>query len=599
MALKPGDVPKLAFYATLLLFAIASNVNEAISVCLEPAKVGNAGAQFHRVIVDHKVQIQISDLKATSPLAARHFRDGDTIVLDHPWDDLRMFRAGEVIGLGKSEAGGTSRVEVAVPAAQPATLGQRIALNLNFLANLPLLLVSLFMLWRSKGDRGITALALAFACNGAASPYRWPLPAAAYPVWYVVLNTGFALIPWFLLYFAMNYYERTTRPLTAREKHAFRGLVALQLVLFTLDSLGTLQFFKFPVFGPVGIAHNICQALGFIISFWYLRKGFRSTNLDQKKRYALLLVALVGAFFPDIVFIVTSYIANPFRFHSLSLVSIVSWASQIAGSLLFTYAIFRHKVLDVGFAINRTLVYATVTVILLAAFSLIEWAVENIIHVQGRVGSASIDAAVAVGVSLSFKRVSDFVERHIEALFFRDWHLNERQLSEFVTEARFVTKQQALYSALAQELVRFCGGAGSAVYARSGNGDFMLIEANGIDPPERLDADEPMLVKLRARSKALELESSTLPGGAVLALPMVHRSDLLGLSLVAAKPLGDSYRPDEIQALADAVHQVGLDLYALNVEALETEAAELRTTNAVLERKYAKLSGALRATLAN
>ena len=586
-----------SLYAILLLFAVASNINEAISVCLEPAKVGNMGAQFHRLIVDHKVEIQIQGLKSTSPLAARGFHNGDTVLLSHSWDDLRLFPAGEVITVSKIIPGQTIQYQFIVPPADPTTLAQRIALNLNFLANLPLLLVSLFMLWRSKGDRGIIALALAFACNGAASPYRWPLSAIPYPIWYIALNAGFALIPWFLLYFAMNYYDGTTQRLTTSERKAFWGLVILQLFLFILDSFGTLQLFAFPVFSLVGIAHNVLQALGFAISFWYVRDGFRSANQDQKKRYGLLLIALVGTFVPDIVFIVTSYVANPFRINSLSTISMISWISQIGGSLLFAYALFRHKVLDVGFAINRTLIYATVSVILLAAFSLIEWAVEHVIHFEGRDGNAYVDAAIAVGVSLTFHRVRDFVEHHIEALFFREWHLNERRLSQFVTEARFVTKQRALSSALVRELVRFCRGAGCAVYARGENGDYVVVGAYDIDAPDRLDPDEPILVKLRAKSQALELESDAVEGSSILALPMMHRNDLLGLSLVAAKPSGDSYRPDEIEVLADAVHQIGLDLYALNMEALELEAAQLRSINALLELKYTELSGGLRTTL--
>lgn len=578
----------------LLLFAIASDVMEAVSIFIEPAAVGDAGAQFHRVIIDGKREVTIKGLKSDSPLAARGFHDGDVVRFDHPWDDMRMLRAGEVVGLTQTRAGQPRRFEITVPEVKQTTLGDRIALNLNLLANLPLLLVSLFMLWRSRGDRGIIALGMAFACNGGASPYRWPLTAMAFPVWDLVLRAGFALIPWFLLRFVMNYYSNTTRQVSTRERRIYSGLVTLQVILFFLSSVGALQQEQAPVFDLLELAHNILQAVGFIISFWYLRIALKKSDAKDRQRYALLMIALVGTFLPDIVFIVTTYIINPFRFNELSSLSIVSWISQVAGSLLFAYAIFRHKVLDIGFAINRTLIYAAVSAILLAAFGLIEWAVEHVIHLDGREQSAYVDAAIAVGVFLTFHRVRDFVEHHVEALLFRDWHLNEKRLAEFVAEARFVTKQQALYVVFAREIERFCNDAECAVYALGAGGNFVLKQTTAVEAQPVIDADDAIIVKLRARHCPLELDSVEVSNSAALALPMIHRNDLQGFVLVAKKPSLDVYRPDEIQVLARAVQQIGLDIHALSMEALEGEATQLRYANALLEKKYIELASGMR-----
>jgi len=60
---------------------------------------------------------------------------------------------------------------------------------------------------------------------------------------------------------------------------------------------------------------------------------------------------------------------------------------------------------------------------------------------------------------------------------------------------------------------------------------------------------------------------SLLP--AALALPMRHRGELTGLMLMAAKPSGDPYRPDEQELLGWAAHQMGLDLQALEAEQLQ------------------------------
>lgn len=75
----------------------------------------------------------------------------------------------------------------------------------------------------------------------------------------------------------------------------------------------------------------------------------------------------------------------------------------------------------------------------------------------------------------------------------------------------------------------------------------------------------------------------------MLALPMFHRADLIGLVLIGAKPNTDTYRPDEEEVLAFAVHRIGLDLDALRIEALERETDALRQHVKVLEAREAAL----------
>jgi len=62
---------------------------------------------------------------------------------------------------------------------------------------------------------------------------------------------------------------------------------------------------------------------------------------------------------------------------------------------------------------------------------------------------------------------------------------------------------------------------------------------------------------------------------AELALPMSHRGDLDGFVLLRSKRNHEGYRPDEIEVLGFAAHQVGLDLHALENEALQARNEEL------------------------
>ena len=59
------------------------------------------------------------------------------------------------------------------------------------------------------------------------------------------------------------------------------------------------------------------------------------------------------------------------------------------------------------------------------------------------------------------------------------------------------------------------------------------------------------------------------PIDAALALPMMHQAALAGFVLLGPKPTGEDYRPDEIEVMAWATHQIGLDLQAIRVRELE------------------------------
>ena len=115
----------------------------------------------------------------------------------------------------------------------------------------------------------------------------------------------------------------------------------------------------------------------------------------------------------------------------------------VVAPALFAYAILKHRVLDLGFALNRTLVYAAVSAILVGAFALAEWAIDHVLTIQGRETNALIDAAIALAVSLTFHPVRRFVEHAIELLFFRSWQEKAAALRKFVAEAGFVSPPRA------------------------------------------------------------------------------------------------------------------------------------------------------------
>ena len=263
----------------------------------------------------------------------------------------------------------------------------------------------------------------------------------------------------------------------------------------------------------------------------------------------------------------------------------------ILANIALAYAILRHRVFDVGFAVNRALVYTIVSVVLLVTFGLMEWLAHHFVSPEEAEKNAFLDAGIALGLYLVFHRLRHFVDHFVDRMFFHKWHANEERLRRFVKHAAHITSPQVLIGAYLSALQHFSGAAGCAVYRRE-RGDYALTASAGLAAPQLAGIDDPLAVALRAeQAPAAPAEcASSLPGA--LALPMRFRGELQGFVLLGQKPSGDAYRPDEIAVLEHAAHQVGLDLQALRTEQLQLEVAGLRQELAAYGKGVEGMTGA-------
>ena len=322
--------------------------------------------------------------------------------------------------------------------------------------------------------------------------------------------------------------------------------------------------------------------------------GWRRAGVQEGHRFFVLLVAVsVMVVLGNILFsLVPSAPGDVFP----RWVTNTSSLFRIVGALLFAYAILKHRVIDIGFAINRTLVYGAVTFTLLAAFGLAEFATKRLIPEQGAEASSLVAAATAVLLFLSFHHLHQWFEHHIERLFFHSWHVAEAQLKRFVASAGQFTSQTALCAAFADELRRFSQGADAALFLRPDIGDFCL-EAGALSGADsRYSDDDRAFALMRGERRPVELARahSALPGE--VAAPMLDERGLAGFVLLGSKPDGSHYRPDQEENIGWATQQVGLDLQALRARALDEELASLRgrltATEAERDRLLSTLSGA-------
>ena len=268
-------------------------------------------------------------------------------------------------------------------------------------------------------------------------------------------------------------------------------------------------------------------------------------------------------------------------------------AAFTAAAILLAYAVLRQRLFDLNFAINRTLVFGSVTFTLLATFGLLEWGVEHVIPEAWHEGGQFISAGIAVGLFLTFHRLREWFEHQIERLFFSSWQKAEAALRRFVESAGHFEQVPALCKGFHGALGKFAPGAGEAIYLRETGGAYRL-ECGSLDgAPEAYAEDQPAFALMRAERRPIDLvqTDSALPGE--LALPMLDQGALLGFVLVGPKPDGTHFRPDEVHNLGWAAHQVGLDLRALHARLLEEQNGRLIEKSTGLEEERERLTSLL------
>lgn len=493
----------------------------------------------------------------------------DLIRLDRYWEVYRSVDIGETVGMTVRDRDGNER-HLILTATDRAFFAPTYVVSGS--AQIAICLVALLLIGRA-GRRGWVLL-LGLALITYATPGNYPRIWESKPGLFVpflillcvIVNAGPPL-----MLAALRGFRRDIIGHSPRWLDRLIWTTAIGELLCVIWSLAIVLDSR-PLLGVGnGLALlSLGWSAGTLLAPLVLASGWRQVPAPERTRYAFMWLA-VGVFSvnalidPVIMLTGNDYVAASWPV-------LLQLASMILGAVLFAYASLRHRVVDLGFAINRTLVFSASSFLLLLTFGVVEWASEKLLPIEHHEANAIIEAVVAVGIFLIFHRVHEWMERGVERLFFHKWQVNAEALKRFAQQAAYITTPEALMEQAVAEFRRFSRQPDVAWY-RWEHGAYLLKAGRHGQLPAQLDANEAPLVAMRAERRPIR--DAFLPG--TLLLPMTHRTEVIAFVLMGAKPNGEAYRPDEESDLAAAARQVGLDLHALRVEELEHENARLTT----------------------
>ncbi len=247
----------------------------------------------------------------------------------------------------------------------------------------------------------------------------------------------------------------------------------------------------------------------------------------------------------------------------------------LAGSLAVTYALLRRRVLDIGFVLSRTIVVAGVSLIVVAAFVLLEWALGSALVDVSHTTGVVANAALALVLGLSLRAIHKRVDQFVDTVFFRKRHEDEQAIGTFAREAPYITDEATLVDRARAVLTAHTDARAVELLVQNGDGRYGTIDEN-----------DPALVRLRATGGVVDLHNvaSALHGD--LAFPMVTRGRLIGTIVLGERRSGESYAPDERAAIAHMAQTVGTSLGVLSANGSDS-LGQLRDT---LTTGFAKLS---------
>ncbi|MGC8521318.1 MAG: hypothetical protein ACP5PN_05555 [Steroidobacteraceae bacterium] len=224
----------------------------------------------------------------------------------------------------------------------------------------------------------------------------------------------------------------------------------------------------------------------------------------------------------------------------------------------YLYAVLRTRLIDVGFVVDRALVFGLLTALVFGTFSILEQALHQF-AISERVGWA-LQALAALVLALVLSPLHRRLESWIEQAFFRSQRLALLALERFARECPFVEREAHLLAMAIERLKRQC--AAVAVYERAGS-SYRRRAASDESWPAVIDADDPVFVAMRASREPVALAAQANRIGAEgLALPMTVAESLLG-ALICRPRDGEQFAPEIRAALANVAHHLGMALTGL------------------------------------
>lgn len=516
------------------------------------------------------VEERVSSVVPNSPAAAAGIRPGDTVSFGST-----PFEAGEAQFAQPGTrvnvlVNGTRSVTLVAPSAafQPLFI-LLLAIRLAFLA------VAALLAWRRPEDHAARALVLFLLCFGLLIGLNNTVPFT--PLLSVILvqmgGTVLLLVGTAAAAtFAANFPSGVAKPVPRTLARTTQAVIAL-CVAVTIAAPWLMRSQQTISNTTRLISWLFAASVALVVAILIVAYVQGAPSERQRRRWVFLMlgIGLVAVTIDIVVQIFVGY-SQIFDYATLLLTATIPFG--------LAYAILRYRVIDVGFVVNRAVVFGIVSVIIVGIFVIVETLASAFIEQHSRVGSIALQLVVALVLGFSFNFIQARVERAVDRILFRQRYLDEAAIAEFTHDAHYITAVDVLLERCVATTIRHAHAIEAGVWLRDELGLYEPRRSSFVDDPQ-LDENDPAVVAMRARRIVADLHAlgSALPGA--FAFPMIVRGELLGALVCGNKEHLEAYTPGEVEELRNMASAVGHALDAVRIRELEDRVRVLEATTQI------------------
>ena len=322
-------------------------------------------------------------------------------------------------------------------------------------------------------------------------------------------------------------------------------------------------------------------ALGFVSLTW--NAATVSSSEARRKIRVILLGTLVGVVPATLELAASDFFGLHISLWLVATMIVVLWLFPLS----FAYAVVKHRVLEIPVLLKRS-----------ARFLMVQWgvhilgviAIASLFAVLGRAFAQQISAHPQVAVIPAFGlgavlvwpavAVGKRVNKRIDRAFFRSAYDARLILENLAEKTRTATTRQELATLLQEEIKQALHPQMMVMYQSVGNAKLCALGSNGLQEPQAIPADIPLLVDLASRGQPWEVPppdsiAAPEPAASLLAfaplqpecrVPMPGRgSQLAGLLVLGARRSEEPYSREDRRLLASVASQAGVALEGIRL----------------------------------
>lgn len=252
-------------------------------------------------------------------------------------------------------------------------------------------------------------------------------------------------------------------------------------------------------------------------------------------------------------------------------------AFNIIAALLITYAILRHRLLDITIVLRKGLLYSIPSLLIVASYYLVTFLALTIFHSINGVQVFVISLVVAVLITFIVVPLRARTQNWIDRLFFREKYNASLMLQRISQTAAYFLDLQKLTEMILDEVTSTLHIKRAAFFIRNQESrDFILMAHKGQDVSTAitLESDHPIVRMLEKFDHALtKHDFDILPQfrslwsaelklydeiGTELLIPVKVKGELVGIFTTGPKLSGETFSDDDQLTLTTLANQTAV-----------------------------------------